>query len=66
MGKLYGTECLTCDATLTEASTQDWGGEAGHCDECCEYQADTVGSELWESRRLDYLEEANEAYRTDN
>jgi hypothetical protein len=29
-------ECETCEATLTEASTQDWGGEAGRCDECIE------------------------------
>jgi hypothetical protein len=29
-------DCETCEATLTKASTQDWGGEAGRCDECIE------------------------------
>jgi hypothetical protein len=53
-------ECIHCDRLLTKEATQDWGGKGGVCDNCSEQLADSS------LMREQALEEANEAYRTDN
>jgi hypothetical protein len=60
MGKLYGTECASCVATLGILNTADWEAQGGNCDSCNWEIVD--GSLAREQGR----EEANEAYRTDN
>ena len=48
---MLGWDCWLCEATLTKDNTQDWEGEGGCCDECCEREADRHAERVIQDQR---------------